>query len=379
MSYSQPIPEDSLYLGQTPPGNTAKIFANNTISRGDLHGRLAISPDGKEVLWNPVNFETWTATTMHVTKKDGKWSNAEIPSFAMNGTTVSPLFSPDGKKLFYNYRVSVDSSYVTKYVEKTDTGWSEPKSDGFLLNTSSSFTSTGKVYFSDTMTGKSWNTGIYCALYSETGLTNIQPLPATINSPDIIEYTPYIASDESYLLFSSNRPMTGENDLNMYLYISFNNNGIWSTPQKINHAIGFSGKARFPSVSPDGKFLFFCGDDRNIYWVDIKTIEQLKPTGVEKEKFAPKKIHLNQNYPNPFNPATTIQYSLSKPSQVKMSIYNLLGQNIRTLQDSFQSAGKYSLVWDAMDEKNNPASSGIFFYKLEAGNLNIQKKMVLVR
>ncbi len=275
LNQNYPNPFD--YLGEKQPGDTAKIFANNFISRGDLHGRLAISPDGKEVLWTSVNFKIWTGTMLRITKKDGKWSSAETPSFAMNGTTDSPLFSPDGKKLFYNYRKSVDSSYVTKYVEKTDAGWSEPKNKGFLFKPGSSFTSSGKVYFSSTMNGKPWNTGIYCAQFSDTGLTNIEPLPATINLPDVIDYTPYIAPDESYLLFSSNRPMTGTKDLNMYLYISFKNNGKWSTPQKINSAINFPGKARFPSISPDGKYLFFCGDDRNYYWVDINVIKKLNP------------------------------------------------------------------------------------------------------
>jgi flagellar hook assembly protein FlgD len=93
----------------------------------------------------------------------------------------------------------------------------------------------------------------------------------------------------------------------------------------------------------------------------------------------PENIRLNQNYPNPFNPSTMILYSLAKSSFVKLSIYNLLGQNIRTLQNSFQSAGKHSLVWDAMDETNNPVSSGIYFYRLQTEELTLQKKMLLLR
>jgi flagellar hook assembly protein FlgD len=62
-----------------------------------------------------------------------------------------------------------------------------------------------------------------------------------------------------------------------------------------------------------------------------------------------------------------------------MTIYNLLGQKIKTIVNSFQSAGEHSIVWDATDDRSNPVSSGIYFYKLEADNLNLQKKMVLVR
>ncbi|MFH0735847.1 MAG: FG-GAP-like repeat-containing protein [bacterium] len=88
---------------------------------------------------------------------------------------------------------------------------------------------------------------------------------------------------------------------------------------------------------------------------------------------------LFQNYPNPFNPSTNIQYSLSKPSQVKLSIYNMLGQKIKTLDNAFQNVGEYSLTWNSTDDENNPVSSGVYLYRLETDNTNLQKKMVLVR
>jgi Tol biopolymer transport system component len=63
----------------------------------------------------------------------------------------------------------------------------------------------------------------------------------------------------------------------MFLFISFkNNDGTWSTPQKMNEKMGFSDPARFPSISPDGKYIFFCGDDGNIYWVNRTIVDQFK-------------------------------------------------------------------------------------------------------
>ena len=64
---------------------------------------------------------------------------------------------------------------------------------------------------------------------------------------------------------------------------------------------------------------------------------------------------------------------------MKLTIYNLLGQKIKTLIHSFQSAGEHSLVWDATDEKNNSVGSGIYFYCLQTNEIYLQKKMVLVR
>ncbi|MGD1046948.1 MAG: putative Ig domain-containing protein [Bacteroidota bacterium] len=103
-------------------------------------------------------------------------------------------------------------------------------------------------------------------------------------------------------------------------------------------------------------------------------------TGVKQdENKIPKNFNLDQNYPNPFNPNTTIHYSLAKSSFVKLAIYNLLGQKIRTLQNTFQAAGEYSLVWDATDDKSRQMSSGAYFYRFQAGNMTLQKKMLLLR
>jgi hypothetical protein len=88
---------------------------------------------------------------------------------------------------------------------------------------------------------------------------------------------------------------------------------------------------------------------------------------------------LHQNYPNPFNLSTTIQYTLNKAANVKLTIYNVLGQRVRTLQDAFQSAGSHSVVWYATDDDNHPVSSGIYLYRLEANDGILQKKMVLIR
>jgi hypothetical protein len=336
-----------------------------------VHGRLVLSPDGKEVFWNRVNFVTYDSRIMHITKKNEIWSDAEIPDFANHGITANPLFSPDGKKMFFEYRDSVGSSWITKYVEKTDSGWSEPKSGGFLLNGSSSFTSSGKVYFSDSMANKPWETGIYSANYSDTGLSNIQPLTSLINSSSI-DYTPFISPNEDYLLFSSSRPTTNEE---MYLYISFkNSNGTWSIPQKINSAINFSGQARFPSISPDGKYLFFCGDDGNIYWVSIQAISQLNPTGVYQKKSSPESFKLNQNYPNPFNPSTIIGYCVPVNGLVVLKVYDILGKEVATLVNEEKAAGRNEVIFDA-----SIFASGMYFYRIQAGSFSAVKKLVFMK
>ncbi|MCH9024894.1 MAG: T9SS type A sorting domain-containing protein, partial [candidate division Zixibacteria bacterium] len=88
---------------------------------------------------------------------------------------------------------------------------------------------------------------------------------------------------------------------------------------------------------------------------------------------------LNQNYPNPFNPTTTIEYSLSSRSHVMISIYNLLGQHVRTLVDEEKRLGSYSVTWDGLNSAGNPVSSGIYLYRLRAGDYVESKKMSLLK
>jgi len=101
----------------------------------------------------------------------------------------------------------------------------------------------------------------------------------------------------------------------------------------------------------------------------------------------PKSYSLFQNYPNPFNPSTVIRYSLPVASQkrltVSLKIYNILGQEVRSLVEEKQAPGYYEARWDGKDEGGNPVSSGVYFYRLEAkgDRLRVEKvrKMVVLR
>ncbi|MBU1320333.1 MAG: T9SS type A sorting domain-containing protein [candidate division Zixibacteria bacterium] len=88
---------------------------------------------------------------------------------------------------------------------------------------------------------------------------------------------------------------------------------------------------------------------------------------------------LAQNYPNPFNPTTVISYNLPSASHVRLSVYNLLGQNVRTLVDGESTAGTHREIWDATDDGGNPVASGVYFYRLETTDFTQTKKMLLAK
>ncbi len=90
-------------------------------------------------------------------------------------------------------------------------------------------------------------------------------------------------------------------------------------------------------------------------------------------------FNLSQNYPNPFNPSTVIRYQLAGNSKVSLKIYNLLGQEVRTLINTFQNAGEHSVIWDGRNHLGHAASSGIYIYRLKAGSFMQSRKMLLVR
>ena len=105
---------------------------------------------------------------------------------------------------------------------------------------------------------------------------------------------------------------------------------------------------------------------------------ELYPTDVENSvNEISKKFILFQNYPNPFNSTTTISYQLSAVSQIRLVIYNVIGQNIRLLENEVKSTGSYSTVWDGKDESRNDVASGIYFYQLTTDSDFGQMKKLL--
>lgn len=100
---------------------------------------------------------------------------------------------------------------------------------------------------------------------------------------------------------------------------------------------------------------------------------------VEALDMRPKEFGLDQNYPNPFNPATQISYRAPVDGHVKLVVYNLLGQQVRTLVNGFVPAGVYAVTWDGKDEVGRQVASGVYLYRMQADKFSAVKRMTLLK
>lgn len=116
------------------------------------------------------------------------------------------------------------------------------------------------------------------------------------------------------------------------------------------------------------------------YYLKIFKFTRRQPTGFTLPVTdVPAEFMLSQNYPNPFNPACHLRYQLPVTSKVQVTIYNLLGQAIRTLVNADQAAGYYHILWDGTDQMGQPMTSGIYYCQIQAGAFRQTRKLILLR
>jgi hypothetical protein len=117
--------------------------------------------------------------------------------------------------------------------------------------------------------------------------------------------------------------------------------------------------------------------DAFIFLLDAVAVDS--PNANEDNPTVPVVTELKGNYPNPFNPVTTINYSVKNDGPVSIDIYNIRGQKVRSLVDDVQKAGNHTIVWNGSDNTGKVVSSGVYFYKMNAGNYSQTKKMMLMK
>lgn len=281
------------YFGQSLPGDTPLIFAPGIISVDSTieHGSPTFSPDGNNVFWqsNLRHHEKETEIFLKTMNRiDGLWTIPEISPFG-----GMPAFSPDGNQIYFISSETDKEKGLFKVVKKGES-WSEPESLNLISRYPElkylygpSVTTDGTLYFFAHAEGLGSrnNFGIYRSelISGEYALPEL--LPSTINASEgIINWMPFIASDESYLLFSSDR-----NGGVQGLFISFRlPDGSWTEAYDLGEAINTKRGERFPYVSPDGKYLFFTRwhgiDNEDIMWVSAGIIDKLRAEVLKEDQ-----------------------------------------------------------------------------------------------
>ena len=131
----------------------------------------------------------------------------------------------------------------------------------------------------------------------------------------------------------------------------------------------YNGAIHIVSNDPDERFTSI---QINVHYIN--------PNSIDDNVFIPLTTELHQNYPNPFNPSTAIGYQLSANSNVNLKIYNLLGQEVKTLVNKQQSPGSYNYIWNGLNSEGQQVGSGVYYYKLVTDNGYIKtKKLLLLR
>ena len=141
----------------------------------------------------------------------------------------------------------------------------------------------------------------------------------------------------------------------------------------IPEAIGIDQIVVFPDFNLGGRT-----QDNIIYFDNISFYSNSVGVDNRNETFL-QGFAIEQNFPNPFNPVTTLRYDLPKDALVNITIYDLLGRQVKTLVNQVQNAGFNSIQWNATNDYGEPVSAGIYLYQIQAGTFYQTRKMVLLR
>lgn len=242
-----------------------ELFDEGVISTPEYELNAAFSPDGQTFYFakSAPDFSFWTLVESHLT--DGKWTTPEILSFSGKYSDADPFVSPDGSKLYFiSDRPIDDTSTDSKdldlwMIDRKPDSWGAPQHLGMTVNSSRAewfpcVTSNGTLYFSAARQDSKGGFDIYRSRLVNGVYSEPENLGDSINTK-FFEIEAYVPPDESYIIFCSyNRPDgLGNSDM----YISFNQNGVWTIARHLEAPINSSREDRHMTVTPDGKYLVF--------------------------------------------------------------------------------------------------------------------------
>lgn len=272
------VSPNTTYFSQIPPGEEPVLFYPGLMNYHEgYHSSIIFTPDGQNAFYSLMTQELLTEI---VRFRDGIWNDAEEIDFGMGEGIGDPTISPDGKRIYFlSFKSTPDDSVKREriwFVEKDQDHWSPPKMIDKKISLhpthwTFSVSAGYNLYF---LSEKEGGQDIYTSSFNGQEYNEPIPLDDAINTA-AREFCPFIAPDESYLIFTRVGPETQKADL----YVSFKTqNKTWSKAKRFDSSINTEANELGAVVSLDGKYLFYLstksGKSR-IYWVNSKIIERL--------------------------------------------------------------------------------------------------------
>jgi beta-lactamase class A len=266
--------------GLVPPGPKPELYLPVSIS-GPLHNLVVrFRPGGDELYlmrWDAASDKT---AILRFLCREGSWRDAGTAPIPFAGNIAYPFISPDGERLYFDGTEPNGLPDIWCSPRQGE-GWGPPARLGPEVNSGaiemlSSVAANGDIFFSSNRPGGLGGFDLYFAKKTAQGYEPAKNLGPAVNSAEF-ESHPFIAPDESYLLFDSRRQGGwGSNDI----FISFKKpDGGWTAAQNLGPEINSSAGDMRPYVAPGGRALFFCSDrtgKQEIWWVDVSVIERCR-------------------------------------------------------------------------------------------------------
>jgi L-ascorbate metabolism protein UlaG (beta-lactamase superfamily) len=286
-----------LFFGQVPPGNEPAKFWPDILSVERCpHGQLAFSLEGTGVFWSAI-FPPGPEQTIFYSAFDGKtFTKPVVAAFADAKGDGGPAFSVDGRRLFFNAQLPPESGSSAArtaicYVERTASGWTravpiEPTIDDRMTKGQVSVARNGNIYFSGRVLTER-TPAIWMCRYDDSRYGPPEKLAGPISEVPLL-VDPWVDPGERFLLVAC-PPREGQS-ARTDIGICFRRaDGSWDEPIRLGPAVNTEAFERFPSLSQDGKYLFFIrslspqfvGDQAYFYWVDASILAELKPGAVK--------------------------------------------------------------------------------------------------
>ncbi|HWP81688.1 MAG TPA: T9SS type A sorting domain-containing protein [Bacteroidota bacterium] len=362
----QPSGDATLYELQV---STDSLFATTIIHDSSIVGvsrRLQNLTASTRLFWrvrgvNSAGVGPWSAVRRFTTTVAPPAAPIlQSPSHNSTNHTTRTTFQwtfPAGAS-FFHLQVSTDSTFLQSFSISTNDSTLTTTSKDVSLNTSTR-------YFWRVRAKNAGGWSGWSAVFVLTTANLQAPFPPTLISPADAATGQPTTITFSWGSSSNTTFYRLQVSVDSLFATTFTNDSVTTTAKQV---AGLSGGTQYfwrVNANNSGGASF---------WSTVRSFTTQATTGIVAEEGIPTEFALQQNFPNPFNPATTIRYDLPQSTNVKLAIYNLLGQAVAELVNEEQGAGRYRIEW-----RPNNHPSGVYFYRLEAGSFVAIRKLVFVK